>query len=184
MNKKTPPEFNSYASDPFQIRGMHIENDIANITVFSPQTLSINIDSPSNPMERIENSDYFSWQGKASEVNDHYRLDITYDNKAKHSTIDPYSFAPCIPEYDLHIHTQGNHWHIYDFLGANEKTIDGINGILFAVWAPNAKRVSVVGSFNSWDGRKHPMRNRHGVWELFIPDIEHGELYTLIHSSN
>ena len=82
---------------------------------------------------------------------------------------------------DLHIHSQGNHWHSYDFLGANEKTIDGISGILFAVWAPNAKRVSVVGSFNAWDGRRNPMRpsldSQYGVWELFIPGLDQGELY-------
>jgi len=177
MKKQIQPKFNDYASDPFSLLGLHIENNVAHITVFSPQTLSISIDSPSNSMQRIEDSDFFYWQGKPDQVNKHYRLNVSYDNNVNQSYIDPYSFSNCIPDYDLHIHSQGNHWHIYDFLGANEKTIDGVDGILFAVWAPNAKRVSVVGSFNAWDGRRHPTRNQNGVWEVFIPGITHGELY-------
>jgi len=181
VNKTTPPLFDNYASNPFQVLGLHTENDVANITVFSPHTLSVCIDATSRPMNRIENSDYFFWQGKKSEIDKHYRLHISYDNHVQHSFVDPYSFRHCIPAYDLHIHAQGNHWHIYDFLGANEKTIDGINGILFAVWAPNAKRVSVVGSFNAWDGRRNPMgrsiHHQYGVWELFVPGISQGERY-------
>ena len=177
--KKTPPKFEDYSSNPFSQLGIHLNSDtgLADITVFSPQTLSIEIDSATNTMKRIGSSDFFHWQGKPDSIARHYTLHTVFDNNVKHSVIDPYSFSDCIPEYDLHIHAQGNHWHIYDFLGANEKKIDGISGTLFAVWAPNAKRVSVVGNFNSWDGRRHPMRNRHGVWELFIPEASHGNLY-------
>ena len=177
MKKKLPPKFDDYASNPFQLLGMQTNKSQAQITVFSPHTKAIEVESPTNPMKRIGDSDFFYWQGKSDKVNEHYTLNITYDNNVKHSAIDPYTFSNCIPDYDLQIHSEGNHWHIYEYLGANEKTIDGINGVLFAVWAPNAKRVSVVGGFNAWDGRRHPMQNRHGVWEIFIPGIEHGELY-------
>ena len=74
---------------------------------------------------------------------------------------------------------EGTHRHAYRFLGAHVHEIDGVGGILFAVWAPNAERVSVVGDFNHWDGRRHPMRVRggSGVWELFVPDLEPGMVY-------
>ena len=181
MIKKLPPRFNDYANSPRQALGPKKNATSISITVFSPKTLSIEIDSPSNSMTRIEDSDFFYWEGKETDINKHYTLHTIYDNKVKYSAIDPYSFSNCIPEYDLHIHSQGNHWHIYDFLGANEKNIDGIDGILFAVWAPNAKRVSLVGSFNSWDGRRNPMQRsaqkQYGVWEIFIPGLAHGEMY-------
>ena len=80
---------------------------------------------------------------------------------------------------DLHLFNEGRHHHAYRLLGARVHEADGTAGVLFAVWAPNAERVSVVGDFNRWDGRVHPMRNRgqSGVWELFIPDLEPGALY-------
>jgi 1,4-alpha-glucan branching enzyme len=82
-------------------------------------------------------------------------------------------------DFDLHLFGEGRHWHAYRFLGAHHRTIDGVEGFQFAVWAPGAKRVSVIGEFNNWDGRAHPMRVRggSGVWELFIPDLAPGGLY-------
>src|SRR5215203_4883923 len=71
---------------------------------------------------------------------------------------DPYSFGLCLGELDMHLFCEGRHWRIFDHLGAHPKTIGGVDGTLFAVWAPNAKRVSVIADFNSWDGRAHPMR--------------------------
>ncbi|HFD32776.1 MAG TPA: 1,4-alpha-glucan branching protein GlgB [Gammaproteobacteria bacterium] len=177
VKQKHTPVFEEYAHNPHQVLGPKINGDQLEITVFSPHTLSVELESDKHPMQRIESSDYFYWQGECSEISQHYRLNVVYDNKATYSFIDPYSFSQCIPEFDLHIHAQGNHWHSYEFLGANEKLIDNVHGILFAVWAPNAKRVSVVGSFNAWDGRRHPMQNQQGVWELFIPGIDQGELY-------
>jgi 1,4-alpha-glucan branching enzyme len=92
---------------------------------------------------------------------------------------DPYSFKPQLSDFDLHLFSAGKHLHIYRILGAHHKTIDGIDGILFATWAPNATRVSVIGDFNQWDGRRHPMRSRggSGVWELFIPGLKNKTLY-------
>lgn len=92
---------------------------------------------------------------------------------------DPYSFGPLLGEMDLYLFAEGNHRDLSACLGAQLKTVDGVDGVRFAVWAPNARRVSVVGDFNVWDGRRHPMRLRHptGVWELFIPRLQAGDTY-------
>jgi 1,4-alpha-glucan branching enzyme len=92
---------------------------------------------------------------------------------------DSYRFPPYLGEIDIHLMAEGSHRRLYDKLGAHPVTFEGAEGIAFAVWAPNARRVSVVGDFNSWDGRRHPMRLRveAGVWELFIPGLERGTLY-------
>jgi 1,4-alpha-glucan branching enzyme len=86
---------------------------------------------------------------------------------------DPYSFGLCLGELDMHLYCEGRHWKIFDHLGAHLKVMNGVEGTQFAVWAPNAKRVSVIGDFNMWDGRAHPMRNRmeSGIWEIFIPGV-------------
>jgi 1,4-alpha-glucan branching enzyme len=92
---------------------------------------------------------------------------------------DPYRFAPVLGELDLYLAAEGRHWRIYDKLGAHTCVLADIEGTSFAVWAPNARRVSVVGSFNNWDGRAHPMRRRHeaGIWEIFLPGVRAGALY-------
>jgi len=107
-----------------------------------------------------------------------YKLRILWPNGAQ-ETEDPYRFGPLLGDLDLHLISQGTHYQLSSALGANPVTVDGIQGVRFAVWAPNARRVSVVGDFNSWDGRRHPMRLRReaGVWEIFIPDLTVGDRY-------
>lgn len=92
---------------------------------------------------------------------------------------DPYRFPPVLPEEDAHLLAEGSHLRSYARLGAHPMTIDGIDGIAFAVWAPHAARVAVIGEFNGWDGRRHGMRLRHecGVWEIFLPGVRPGQLY-------
>jgi 1,4-alpha-glucan branching enzyme len=92
---------------------------------------------------------------------------------------DPYAFPFLLTEFDLHLMGEGRHYDTYNKLGAHLKTIDGVSGVHFAVWAPSAARVSVVGDFNRWDGRVHPMRSRgsSGVWELFLPELTEGTIY-------
>ena len=92
---------------------------------------------------------------------------------------DPYSFGPLLGALDIHLLAEGKHRDLASCLGAHPTVVDGISGVRFAVWAPNARRVSVVGDFNTWDGRRHPMRLRHeaGVWEIFIPRLTVGVLY-------
>jgi 1,4-alpha-glucan branching enzyme len=107
-----------------------------------------------------------------------YRLRISWTNSVQ-ETEDPYSFGLLLGDMDLHLFNEGRHFALADSLGAQVRTIDGVPGIRFAVWAPNAKRVAVVGDFNSWDPRRHSMRVRSpaGIWELFVPRLEAGERY-------
>ncbi|HEY4193353.1 MAG TPA: 1,4-alpha-glucan branching enzyme, partial [Mesorhizobium sp.] len=92
---------------------------------------------------------------------------------------DPYSFGPVLGPMDDYYIAEGSHLRLFDKLGAHLIDHEGASGVQFAVWAPNARRVSVVGDFNEWDGRRHPMRDRRdtGIWELFIPDIGAGRAY-------
>lgn len=107
-----------------------------------------------------------------------YLLRIDWGD-AVQETEDPYGFGPILSDVDLHLFAEGKHYKMNHALGAHATTIEGVDGVRFAVWAPNAKRVSVVGDFNQWDGRRHPMRSRHssGVWEIFIPRIGPGTYY-------
>ncbi len=108
-----------------------------------------------------------------------YRLRIRWRSGGATEIIDPYAFPPVLSEFDLHLVGEGTHYKLYDSLGAHVCEMQGIRGVSFAVWAPNAERVSVVGNFNSWDGRVHPMRSRgwSGIWEIFIPELAAGEIY-------
>src|SRR5450432_3733103 len=92
---------------------------------------------------------------------------------------DAYAFPFLLTEFDLYLMGEGRHYDTYEKLGAHIKTVDGISGVHFAVWAPSAQRVSVVGDFNRWDGRVHPMRARgsSGIWELFVPDLGESAVY-------
>lgn len=116
-----------------------------------------------------------------SDKNDFFRyyLRIELHNGAVYETEDTYRFAPVLGEMDLYLYNEGNHKEIYEKLGSHLITHQGVKGVSFAVWAPNARRVSVVGSFNDWDGRRHVMRPRgsSGIWELFIPHLTEWSIY-------
>ena len=107
-----------------------------------------------------------------------YRLRVTWGDFSE-DLEDPYRFPPVLGELDTHLLTEGKHLRPFEKLGAHPMTMDGVPGVAFAVWAPGARRVAVVGDFNSWDGRRHPMRLRQecGVWEIFIPGVERGAHY-------
>ena len=108
-----------------------------------------------------------------------YQLRIFYAGGEVRQIFDPYCFLPTLSEQDLFLFAEGNEHRIYEKLGAHLRDLGGVTGVSFAVWAPSAARVSVVGNFNQWDGRYHPMRalGASGVWELFIPGLGEGELY-------
>ena len=108
-----------------------------------------------------------------------YKLNVRFDNGDEVTYFDPYVFEPVIDPIDISLFNEGKHYSIYEKMDAHPMTVDGVEGVLFAVWAPNADRVSVVGNFNNWDGRRHPMRklDYSGIYELFIPGKLVGEIY-------
>jgi len=108
-----------------------------------------------------------------------YRLTFQFSDGSRLERGDPYRFLPTLGDMDLHLFNEGTHRRLWEVLGAHTRTLDRERGTSFAVWAPNAKRVSLMGQFTSWDGRQYQMRclGSSGVWEIFIPGIEAGELY-------
>src|SRR5215831_8467414 len=109
----------------------------------------------------------------------HYRLRFSYANGVVWERRDPYRFLPTLGDVDLHLFNEGTHRELWKKLGAHLRVMDGVPGVGFAVWAPNARRVSIVGDFCGWDGRIYPMRvlGSSGVWEIFIPDLAADALY-------
>ena len=121
----------------------------------------------------------FEGELKGVELPLRYRLEVSYAEGATLVVDDPYSFLPTLGDLDLHLAAEGRHERIYDRLGAHVTAVDGVLGTAFAVWAPNARSVSVVGDFNVWDGRLNPMRSlgSSGIWELFVPGLTDGDHY-------
>ncbi len=106
----------------------------------------------------------------------HFRI---WEGEHARETADPYQFGQVLGEFDLHLFSEGTHYRAWERLGSHRTTVDGVTGVHFAVWAPNAQRVSVVGDFNRWDGRVNPMRRLipSGVWEIFVPELPDGACY-------
>jgi 1,4-alpha-glucan branching enzyme len=183
-------------SDPFAVLGPHwIEQDGKNllaIRVFRPNAAEVTVlwgkkGEPQHAI-RIHPQGWFEARipatGVAKPHNEAvppgvYRLQIRFSDGNVLETYDPYVFPPVLTEYDLYLSGEGTHYQKYEKLGAHVREVAGVRGVHFGVWAPNARRVSVVGNFNLWDGRVHPMRHRgsSGIWELFIPGLDEGELY-------
>lgn len=172
---------------PHQLLGMHPLGDGSGVVVraFLPWAESVKVmpthqkNQPSFKLKKVHPSGLFEGVTRAARKVYAYDLVITDREGCTSQTRDPYSFLPTLSDTDLYLFGQGNELRIYEKLGAQLQTIDGVPGVSFAVWAPNAQRVSVVGSFNNWDGRCHAMRSlgASGVWELFIPGVGEGALY-------
>ena len=178
-----------YQGDPFTVLGMHQGQDwegknFLYIRTIQPQAQSIEVirtDTKQNlgTMRRVHPNGLFQMDFADELSFFPYVLKITLYNGQSYETEDVYRFLPVLGELDLYLYGEGNHLQIYDKLGAHLITHQGIEGVSFAVWAPNAKRVSVVGLFNNWDGRRHMMRPRgsSGIWELFIPGMKEWDIY-------
>jgi 1,4-alpha-glucan branching enzyme len=171
---------------PHDLLGMHALGAGAGVVVraFHPRAVEISIapvHEKNKPRIKLEQVRPALFEGTTKEAKSVYAYDllITLDNGTKLQTRDPYSFLPTLGETDLFLFAQGNERRIYEKLGAQLRTMDGVEGASFAVWAPTAQRVSVVGEFNNWDGRLHGMRmlGASGVWEIFIPGAHEGSLY-------
>jgi 1,4-alpha-glucan branching enzyme len=165
--------------DPFSVLGRHQKNKQTCITVYLPYAESVKLNHNDAIVQRIEGTDFFEYSADKEPLPRHYQLAWLDKSGNSHLGYDPYDFPVQLPEFDQHLFGEGRHWHVYQKLGGHLHAADGIAGVLFTVWAPNAGRVSVIGDFNRWDGRCHPMRSLGGggIWELFIPGLTDGCLY-------
>ena len=176
--------------DPFAVLGMHADSKGRLwIRTLQPGALAVSVidaesgeevlELPQRKLDGIPGASGFfegSLLGRSKPFK--YRLRILWPGGAQ-ETEDPYSFPTIIGDLDAWLLAEGSHLRPFERLGAHLREIDGVKGVTFAVWAPDAQRVSVIGDFNTWDGRRHPMRLRRecGVWELFIPRLEAGACY-------
>ncbi|MGB3490886.1 MAG: 1,4-alpha-glucan branching protein GlgB [Xanthobacteraceae bacterium] len=165
-------------SDPFRYLGPHVENDHAVVRAFLPEASDVEaIDERGHAasLARLHEAGLFA--GTLPRDVTRYQLRARFGDTVVELQ-DPYRFPPILSDFDLYLLGEGTHQHLYDKLGAHPMTLDGVEGVAFVVLAPNAKRVSIVGDFNFWEPRRHPMRVRgSGYWEIFIPGAIPGDRY-------
>lgn len=175
-------------SDPFAVLGPHPTSRNGRSTVAvralipDAEHIAVVPDGPHPQpvsMKRIHEAGLFEATLPDHHRSTAYRLRVTEREGTVTERHDPYAFPPLLSDFDIHLFSEGRLFKAYDTLGAHTRTIDGVTGVHFVVWAPNAIRASVVGDFNRWDGRRHQMRSRggSGLWELFIPDLPEGTIY-------
>ena len=169
-------------ADPFGVLGPHVEDGGVTVRAFLPEAVRVRVAAHgAEPVEMQRRHDAGIFEGRLpgqATIPD-YRLRVTYGDGFEHEVDDPYRYGRVLTDYDLYLFAEGNHTRIYDKLGAHHMRVGAAAGVHFAVWAPNAARVSAVGDFNHWDGRVHPMRSlgSSGVWEIFIPAAAVGHRY-------
>ena len=184
IKKLTKAEF----WDPHSVLGPHEDTTRGQsqhvIRAFVPNAATVVVlpkgkHSAPLPMTQIKNTGLFETPCPPDVPDTGYRLRVTDSQGTTFERHDPYAFPPMLSDFDLHLFGEGNLYKAYDKLGAHVVDRNGVRGVNFAVWAPNANRVSVVGDFNQWDGRSYPMQSRGGtgIWELFIPDLGEWEKY-------
>jgi 1,4-alpha-glucan branching enzyme len=173
--------------DPFAVLGRHavkVDGQKAVVVrTIQPTASAVELvtDDSVTPMPRCHPDGVFEarvpFRGRSTE-DFAYKLRLHEDGRVR-DIVDPYQYGALLPDYDLHLFGEGSHLQAWRMLGAHVAAIGGVKGVRFAVWAPSAHRVSVVGDFNRWDGRVHPMRRLvpSGVWELFVPDVPRGSRY-------
>jgi 1,4-alpha-glucan branching enzyme len=173
--------------DPFHVLGPHPFEAGGNVhtvvRTLQPRAEGVTL-VPANGgprvfMTRIHPEGVFEGTLPHPAVPGRYQFVVRYPSGVQETIEDPYRFPPILSEFDLHLLGEGTHYQKYEKFGSHVCTLDGVRGVSFAVWAPNALRVSVVGDFNHWDGRMHAMRLRgaSGCWELFIPGLGEGAIY-------
>ncbi|MFL9824506.1 1,4-alpha-glucan branching protein GlgB [Rhodoplanes sp. SY1] len=168
-----------YHADPFRYLGPHVDHGQPIVRVYLPGARQVRVRYPDGQeaeLKRLHDAGLFS--GLVPSNGRDYRLLATWGKGEAITLDDPYRFGPVFSDLDLYLMGEGTHLQIYDRLGAHTMMHEGVQGVAFGVFAPNARRVSVVGDFNFWDGRRHAMRVRgNGFWEIFIPDAKSGDKY-------
>ncbi|MBA3265606.1 MAG: 1,4-alpha-glucan branching enzyme, partial [Nocardioidaceae bacterium] len=170
-------------SSPHDVLGPHVAGGAVTIRTMRPMATSVNIRVGADVIEMTHEHEGI-WVGVVTqpEVSD-YRLEVEYADHGTQVVDDPYRFLPTVGAMDQHLINEGRHEQLWTVLGSHVRSYDtpagGVSGTSFAVWAPNARGVRVVGDFNYWDGRAHPMRQlgSSGVWEIFVPDVGDGTMY-------
>ncbi len=167
---------------PHSVLGAHPADGGVIVRAYRPAACAITAhleDGTTVELEQIHAGGVFEGTVEDAELPLRYRLEIDYGDAGSFTIDDPYAFSPTIGELDLHLMAEGRHEEIYERLGAHVVEHEGVTGTAFAVWAPSARAISVVGDFNSWDGRLHAMRTMGaaGIWELFIPGVGSGARY-------
>ncbi len=167
--------------DPLAVLGLHRSHDGWLVRVFRPSAtrVSLLLNEGAVAMRQTDARGIFEWQGEHPPARP-WRLAVE-ENGTTFEVSDPYAFEPSLTEQEMYLFNEGRLLEAWNTFGAQPMQQHGVDGVRFAVWAPNAERVSVVGNFNNWDGRLHPMcaRGGSGIWELFIPGLVPGDLYRL-----
>jgi 1,4-alpha-glucan branching enzyme len=165
-------------SDPFHYLGLHVEGDKPVVRAFVPdaeEVVAIDDQGHESELTRVHEAGLFA--GRLPNGSPRYHLRARFGKRLVEFQ-DAYRFPPILSDFDLHLLGEGNHLTLYNKLGAHPMTVEDVSGVAFAVFAPNARRVSVVGDFNFWDGRRHAMRVRgNGFWEIFVPQVQVGDHY-------
>jgi 1,4-alpha-glucan branching enzyme len=170
--------------DPFGILGPHLMGDDLVVRLFRPDAKEATIvlagkEEQRFPADRLHAAGFFQAVLPGVKRDADYRIHLTGWDGSTATVRDPYAYGSIMGDVDLHLFSEGNHLQIYEKFGAHLRQVGDASGVYFAVWAPNAQRVSVVGDFNGWDGRVNPMRRLlgSGVWELFLPEVGEGAHY-------
>ncbi len=170
-----------HKGDPFSILGLHTRDDLKSLRLYHPEAHHIHLHFRGELLNvmKLGDTGFFEIKLPLDTSPKSYLVEIFTSETHSFISSDPYSFLPVLGDFDIHLIQSGTQYELYNKLGANPATHEGYTGVHFAVWAPNATGVSVVGGFNSWDGRRTPMRplGSCGIWEIFIPDIASGEYY-------
>jgi 1,4-alpha-glucan branching enzyme len=167
--------------DPHAVLGAHPADGGVVVRAFRPDAERVvaRVDGAAVELAPVDADGLFEGLVRGAGLPLAYELEVAYPGGETYAVQDPYRFGPTLGEVDLHLFGEGRHEALWQVLGAHPRELDGVAGTAFAVWAPSASAVSVVGDFNSWDGRLHPMRalGASGVWELFVPGTQEGARY-------
>jgi 1,4-alpha-glucan branching enzyme len=166
-------------ADPHSVLGAHPAKGGVLVRAYRPDAASVRVLPMDVELKQRNGDGIFEGTIEGAKLPLDYELEVRYPAGDTYRLRDPYSFLPTLGELDIHLAAEGRHEELYERLGAHPRELNGVAGVAYAVWAPNAASASVVGDFNGWDGRLHPMRSLgpSGIWELFVPGVEEGARY-------